>query len=142
MELNKILSITGVKMHRHTDNHRWFTNTKCEYYPCHDFKEINCLFCFCPLYFEDDCNGEYIILKSGTKDCSKCFIPHSDEGYDRIVEKLKKIVRDRLNEQNEPYEQNKMNEQNELNEQKKLNKQNRMNQQNKLNQQDKPDNLR
>ena len=83
---------TGVKMDKNHNHYRWFTNKKCEYYPCHEFDEINCLFCFCPLYFNDDCGGEYTILKSGIKDCSNCIIPHSAEGYDYIVEELRKTA--------------------------------------------------
>lgn len=70
------------------NNYKWFTNKNCEYYPCHKFKEINCLFCFCPLYFFDDCGGDFILLKNGVKDCKNCSIPHSKEGYDYIIEKL------------------------------------------------------
>ena len=70
-------------MDKHHDHYRWFTNRECEYYPCHEFAEINCLFCFCPLYFNDGCGGEYTILKSGIKDCSGCMIPHTAEGYDQ-----------------------------------------------------------
>ena len=73
-----------------TDSHKWFTNRNCEYYPCHRFKEINCLFCFCPLYPDDDCGGKFTILKNGVKDCSHCTIPHEPDGYDHIVRQLKK----------------------------------------------------
>ena len=83
---------TGVNMDKNKNHYRWFTNKECEYYPCHEFEGINCLFCFCPLYFNDDCGGEYIILKNGIKDCSSCFIPHSAEGYDHIVEQLRKTA--------------------------------------------------
>ena len=38
----------------------------------------------------DDCGGTYTILeKSGLKDCSECKVPHTDDGYDYIVSKLK-----------------------------------------------------
>ncbi len=82
-------------MHQHPDSHRWFTNEKCEYYPCHEFKEINCLFCFCPLYWEN-CGGRFTMLESGVKDCGDCTIPHTDEGYDYIMRMLKDIAHERL----------------------------------------------
>lgn len=62
------------------NNHKFFENKSCEYYPCHDMEQINCMFCFCPLYLIHDCPGikagvaEYIDEK--TKDCSRCTITH------------------------------------------------------------------
>lgn len=72
------------------DNYKFFTNKKCEYYPCHKFRKINCLFCFCPIYLYNDCGGNYKILDNGLKDCSECELPHSYDGYDYIVEFLKR----------------------------------------------------
>jgi len=82
------------------DSHKWFTNKKCEYYPCHEFNEINCLFCFCPLYFNKDCGGDFIVLENGVKDCSKCSIPHTENGYDYIVERLKIIIKNKIENKN------------------------------------------
>ena len=70
-------------------NYKFFENKKCEYYPCHDFEQINCLFCFCPLYSDEDCGGNYSFFK-GRKDCSKCELPHRKDGYDIIINKIKK----------------------------------------------------
>lgn len=67
-----------------------FENKDCEYYPCHNFEKINCIFCFCPLYSLNDCGGSYTVLKNGNKDCSNCELPHKDGGYDYVVEFLKK----------------------------------------------------
>ena len=69
-------------------NYKFFQNTACEYFPCHNSKEINCLFCFCPLYYLE-CGGDFIILQNGIKDCSNCLIPHTPEGYDYIIERIK-----------------------------------------------------
>ena len=69
-------------------NYKKFEHKECEYYPCHKFETINCLFCFCPLWTYD-CAGNFILTKEGIKDCSKCYIPHSKDGYDYIVKKLK-----------------------------------------------------
>jgi len=30
-----------------------------------------------------------MILENGVKDCSKCLLPHTDYGYDFIINKLK-----------------------------------------------------
>lgn len=71
---------------------RYFQNKDCEYYPCHGMEELNCLFCFCPLYSMPDCGGNYTIIsgKDGQpiKDCSNCCLPHLPEGYDIIMGKL------------------------------------------------------
>ena len=69
-------------------SYRFFANEQCEYYPCHDLEEINCLFCFCPLYLLEECGGNYEILDNGIKDCSGCLVPHTPGGYDHIIEKL------------------------------------------------------
>lgn len=74
------------------NSHRFFCNRECEYFPCHETKkpdEFNCLFCFCPLYFCEDCGGKYRLTDSGVKDCTTCLIPHVPMGYDHIVGKLK-----------------------------------------------------
>lgn len=74
-------------------SYRYFENRDCEYYPCHKMEEMNCLFCFCPLYREEDCGGDFVIItgKDGekVKDCSGCHMPHTKEGYDRIIGHLK-----------------------------------------------------
>ena len=73
----------------------FFSYTKCEYYPCHKMsenEEINCLFCYCPLYFlNEKCGGNFIILKNGLKSCENCLIPHSAGGYKYINYKLLEI---------------------------------------------------
>lgn len=70
----------------------FFANRSCEYYPCHDMpgvEEINCLFCFCPLYaLGDDCGGNHTYTPEGIKDCSGCLLPHRREGYRYVIEKL------------------------------------------------------
>lgn len=73
-------------------SYRFFRNTECKYFPCHktSFPErFNCLFCFCPLYFMDDCGGRFTRLESGHKDCSHCMLPHTPEGYDYVLKKLR-----------------------------------------------------
>ena len=53
-------------------NSSYFVNKDCKYYPCHADKDgnplydINCMFCYCPLYFTD-CPGYYVIDNIGFK---------------------------------------------------------------------------
>ncbi|BCS88571.1 cysteine-rich small domain-containing protein [Pseudodesulfovibrio sediminis] len=71
---------------------RFFNNHACKYFPCHKTsrpEQFNCLFCYCPLYFFEECGGRYEMLESGVKDCTNCMIPHTYEGYDHILGKLK-----------------------------------------------------
>ncbi|MBU4190758.1 MAG: cysteine-rich small domain-containing protein [Pseudodesulfovibrio sp.] len=74
------------------NSHRFFCNRECRYFPCHRTSrpdEFNCLFCFCPLYFLDDCGGNFTVLESGVKDCTACMVPHTPKGYDHILTRLK-----------------------------------------------------
>jgi len=68
-------------------NYTYFSNTACEYYPCHDSPRINCLFCFCPLYTLD-CGGNYSVNSKNIKDCSACTLPHQEDGYDYVIKQL------------------------------------------------------
>lgn len=69
----------------------FFTNTNCEFYPCHKTNEINCLFCYCPLYPIDECGGNYHMIEYNgqkIKDCSNCIYPHIRENYNDITKKV------------------------------------------------------
>jgi Zn-finger protein len=68
-------------------SYRFFQNTACEYYPCHDMDEINCLFCFCPLY-RLNCPGSYVVLEGSVKDCSNCTFPHRIGNYESVIRAL------------------------------------------------------
>jgi Zn-finger protein len=75
------------------DNSRkFFANKDCEYYPCHESDgDINCLFCYCPLYTMK-CLGNFrIVEKNGRKikSCIDCMFPHRPENYDKVIELLK-----------------------------------------------------
>jgi Zn-finger protein len=70
-------------------SYKRFTNYACEYYPCHSVNDLNCLFCFCPLYHLNFCPGEFTYTDKGIKDCSKCEWIHKDTSYDVVVEILK-----------------------------------------------------
>lgn len=77
-------------------SYRFFQNKTCEYFPCHklitngtnqtDYSKFSCLFCYCPLYHDLSCGGNYILLDSGLKDCSNCILPHYN--YDYVINKL------------------------------------------------------
>lgn len=74
-----------------TASSRFFSNRACQYFPCHaglDAASFNCLFCYCPLYFLEDCGGNYR-LRRGIKDCTACLRPHRPEGYDEILTRLR-----------------------------------------------------
>ena len=72
-------------------NSKFFQNKECEYFPCKNTDKLNCLFCFCPLYYFNECGGNYVTLENGWKDCSKCFRPHEEDGYAFILNKLKQF---------------------------------------------------
>lgn len=73
------------------NSYRFYRNMDCDYFPCHkvsDDEQFNCLFCYCALYFLEECGGNYQMF-NGIKDCSNCTIPHSPKGYDYINNKIK-----------------------------------------------------
>ncbi|MDO5714288.1 MAG: cysteine-rich small domain-containing protein [Tissierellia bacterium] len=73
------------------NNHRFFKNLNCKYFPCHtgiSEENFNCLFCYCPLYMlQEDCGGNYKYHK-GVKSCINCNLPHIPQGYELINKKL------------------------------------------------------
>lgn len=77
-------------------DHTFMTNTMCPYFPCHagaDVESFNCLFCFCPLYaLGEACGGAFHYTEGGIKDCSHCLLPHSEGGYDYILEKSSQLM--------------------------------------------------
>lgn len=67
----------------------YFENRDCEFFPCHaNTDEMNCLFCYCPLYHMKDCPGTPSYLEDGTKDCSGCVFPHIHDNWRKIVHLL------------------------------------------------------
>ena len=77
-------------------NYKFFSNTKCEYFPCHktnDPENFNRLFRYCPLYaLKDKCGGNFRYTEKGIKDCTNCTLPHQRKNYDYIIGKFKEIV--------------------------------------------------
>ncbi len=74
-------------------SYKYFENRECEFYPCHKVANMNCLFCFCPLY-NMNCEGNYEMIKGkngeAIKDCSNCILPHIESGYDYVMKYLKR----------------------------------------------------
>ena len=71
---------------------KFFANTDCEYYPCHKTDEdLNCLFCYCPLYRFDCPGNPKMIERNGKmiKSCIDCTFPHRAENFDKIMQILK-----------------------------------------------------
>ena len=68
----------------------FFENRACRYYPCHTgLSEINCLFCYCPLYGLRDCPGTYTYVKTRSgarvKSCMHCDFPHRRENCGAVI---------------------------------------------------------
>lgn len=82
----------------------YFDNRDCKYFPCHqgaDPEHFNCLFCFCPLFFLEDCGGDGVIRK-GIKDCTPCLKPHGPGGYGFVLARLKREFADKDDEAKAP----------------------------------------
>ncbi len=76
-------------------DHTYFQNRNCPYFPCHAHsgETFNCLFCYCPLYaLGDGCGGNYRYLENGVKDCSACLIPHSPGGYGYVLDHFSQVA--------------------------------------------------
>lgn len=85
-------------LHSHHDGteYKFFSHTKCEYFPCHKTdhpEDFNCLFCYCPLYMLDDkCGGNFTYNDKGYKNCAACLLPHQRDSYAYITGKYREIA--------------------------------------------------
>ena len=74
---------------------KFFQNMECEYFPCHEVEEgeeLNCMFCYCPLYMlKGECGGDFKYT-NGFKDCSECMIPHSKDAYQYIMSHMTSVL--------------------------------------------------
>ncbi|MDR1208898.1 MAG: cysteine-rich small domain-containing protein [Clostridiales bacterium] len=72
----------------------FFQNRGCEFFPCHaDAADINCLFCFCPLYcLGERCGGDFAYTAGGAKDCSACVKPHAADGYAFVMSRIYEVM--------------------------------------------------
>lgn len=75
-------------------SYRYFANKDCQYYPCHKgIGEMNCLFCYCPLYHLEHCPGTHKYIEvhgKMIKECTDCTFPHQPENYDVVIRFLSK----------------------------------------------------
>ena len=75
---------------------KYFNNQSCQYYPCHkvdDGEDFNCLFCYCPLYaLGEKCEGNFRYTEKGIKDCTNCMMPHSEGGYEHVMEHIGQVT--------------------------------------------------
>lgn len=78
------------------DNSKYFANTACPYFPCHqgaDPNDFNCLFCYCPLYaLGKECGGTFCYTGEGIKDCSRCLLPHRKEYFDHVMQGCGQVI--------------------------------------------------
>ena len=78
-----------------------FRERKCKYFPCHDLKDMDCTYCYCPRYEMKGCQDKMRgkRLKNGLKDCSKCIQVH-DPLFVRLIkndaDKFKKKFKELL----------------------------------------------
>ncbi|MBM6785725.1 cysteine-rich small domain-containing protein [Collinsella tanakaei] len=82
--------------HPETEHYKFFNHASCEFYPCHDMpaEQLNCLFCYCPLYcLGDTCGGNfrYVGEHGDIKDCSACTVPHRVENFDYIMRQYQRV---------------------------------------------------
>lgn len=76
------------------NSHKFFANQDCRYYPCHEMEgELNCLFCYCPLYFLEECGGDYTYTKKGVKDCFGCLKIHEEQSWEFVQRRLMEEIR-------------------------------------------------
>ena len=79
-----------LKTKKRKHSFKYFENKACEFFPCHpelweQERVHNCLFCYCPLYYKEDCGGDPVTTPSGLRDCSFCVKNHNEESYDFIL---------------------------------------------------------
>ena len=51
------------------NSYKYFKNTDCKYFPCHEglSDDFNCLFCYCPMYSMPNCPGSKTYIKKNGK---------------------------------------------------------------------------
>jgi precorrin-3B C17-methyltransferase len=67
----------------------------CKKYPCHQLENMQCDFCYCPLYpcYDSRVGGKMIRNSEGKEewDCSDCEIFHKKGNVSLIIEIMKNI---------------------------------------------------
>lgn len=65
----------------------FFSNYSCSFYPCHKIDQQNCLFCYCPIFW--DCGSRDVVK------CSECEFPHNPANYDLLMQGLENMYKRR-----------------------------------------------
>lgn len=70
-----------------SNSYRFFQNRECKFFPCHEVQDeddFNCLFCYCPLYLDDNCIGSPGIYhnRAGTADKGLQLVPGGSQSGD------------------------------------------------------------
>lgn len=76
------------------NSYKFFENKDCEFFPCHKgLENLNCLFCYCPMYKMENCPGTPIYIDNGIKkikSCENCTFPHNPKNYEKVISILNK----------------------------------------------------
>ena len=86
------------------NSYKFFCNKECEFFPCHKSNlgdDFNCLFCYCPYFFEKECPGTPTYKDKGDyriKVCTDCIYPHVPSSYDQIMLWLRERVKEPVDE--------------------------------------------
>jgi precorrin-3B C17-methyltransferase len=68
-------------------------NKSCEYYPCHNMKNQQCDFCFCPFYpCADGSTGGKWIKNKNVWNCIDCTWIHEKKVVDCVKDEIKEII--------------------------------------------------
>ena len=77
-------------------HYQFFQNRECEFFPCHtgvEARDINCLFCYCPLYaLGERCGGSFVYTEKGVKSCENCAFPHRRESYAAVLRRFPELA--------------------------------------------------
>jgi len=95
MKKKEILKLLNLDLGDCLEEYEFTQNKDCQFFPCHDVEDkesFNCKFCYCPLYFLEECPGNYKILDNGIKDCSYCKFPHYADMKEVVGEYMDKYV--------------------------------------------------
>lgn len=73
----------------------YFENRQCKYYPCHKgIDNMNCLFCYCPMYHLENCPGNPAYKEKEGKTikvCTNCSFPHNKDNYKIVMDYLRSV---------------------------------------------------
>jgi hypothetical protein len=69
-----------------SSKYSFFQHRECEFFPCHQDNNQNCLFCYCPLFNTEECVKLDV---NNINKCCYCKFPHIKNNYNKIIKKLK-----------------------------------------------------